>query len=271
MNALIGLRYDAFDYSYYSELGTGFGGGVYADTTRARALVPRVGLTYELNKNLNVYGSYMQGFSPQTINAAQGEPFAPEKGNQIEFGVKGEYLNGRLIPTLAIYEITKTNVLTADISDPTGNRRVAIGKARSRGIEFTLAGNLTDNWNILLNYANNKTITLEDADKSREGQEFGDTPRNMFTTWTTYNFTGKANGLRLGGGFRTYSDKKVYGIDFKGFSVFDAMIAYQIKKINLQLNVNNVLDEKYLTGTWGTAYAFPGVPRNFIFSVGYNW
>lgn len=93
----------------------------------------------------------------------------------------------------------------------------------------------------------------------------------MFTLWTTYKLTNLLRGLRVGGGFRTYSDKEVYGIPFKGFSVADIMVGYSIKKVSLLLNVNNLFDEKYLTGTWGTSFVFPGVPRNIVFSIGYNW
>ena len=100
---------------------------------------------------------------------------------------------------------------------------------------------------------------------------FGDTPSDMFTIWTTYRLDRVVKGLRLGGGFRTYSDKKVFGADFKGYSVLDLMAAYQYKKFSLNLNVNNVLDERYLIGAWTTTASFPGPPRNVVVSIGYNW
>jgi iron complex outermembrane receptor protein len=269
--ALLAIRYDDFRNDYYSELGVGFGGGLYTDTTNGNAWVPRIGLVYQPNSRISLYGSYMQGFVPQSVNRTAGGPFPPEKGNQIELGVKGSLLNGNLVPTIAVYQIIKSNVLNGDPTDPNGLRRTITGKARSRGVELTLAGNLTPNWNILANYAHNRTIILKDTDQSKEGQEFGDTPNDMFSFWTTYQLTSFLKGLRVGGGFRYYSDKSVYGIAFKGYSVADLMAAYQIKKISLTLNVNNILNEKYLIGTWGTSYVFPGAPRAFVLSVGYNW
>ena len=269
--ALIAIRYDDFKSDYYSELGAGFGGGTYIDTTKGSAWVPRIGLVYQPNKKISVYGSYMQGFLPQSLNRSAGGPFPPEKGNQIELGAKGEFLNGKLISTIALYQITKTNVLNGDPTDPTGTRRIITGEARSRGVELTLAGNITNDWNILANYAHNKTITLKDTDPTKEGQEFGDTPNDMFSIWTTYQLSSLVKGLRIGGGFRTYSDKTVYGIAFKGYSVADLMASYKIKKITFTLNVNNIADTKFLIGTWGTSYVFPGAPRAVIFSIGYNW
>ena len=269
--ALLALRYDYFDYDYFSAFGAGFGGGTYTDTLQSSALVPRIGLVYQPNSRISIYGSYMQGFNPQTTSAAQGGPFPPERANQIELGAKGEFLGGRLIPTLAIYQITKNNVLNGDPNDPSGLRRVVTGKARSRGVEFTLAGMLTREWNVIANYAHNQTITLKDTDPSKEGQLFGDTPSDMFTIWTTYRLDRVVKGLRLGGGFRTYSDKKVFGADFKGYSVLDLMAAYQYKKFSLNLNVNNVLDERYLIGAWTNTASFPGPPRNVVVSIGYNW
>lgn len=269
--ALLAIRYDDFTNDYYSELGTGFGGGFYIDTTAGSAWVPRVGLVYQPSKKVSVYGSYMQGFLPQSLNRAAGGPFPPEKGSQIELGAKGEFLNGNLVPTIALYQITKSNVLNGDPTDPAGVRRLLTGKARSRGVELTLAGNLTKDWNILANYAYNQTITLEDTDKSKEGTEFGDTPNNMFSLWTTHRLSSVVDGLRIGGGFRAYSNKSVYGIAFRGYSVADLMASYTHKKVSVALNVNNVLNEKYLIGTWGTSWVFPGAPRAVVFSVGYNW
>jgi len=269
--ALLAIRYDNFKSDYYSVLGTGFGGGNYIDTTEGNAWVPRIGLVYQPNKKISVYGSYMQGFVPQSLNRQAGGPFPPEKGNQIELGSKGEFLNGKLIPTIAVYQITKTNVLTGDPTDPSGTRRILTGEARSRGVELTLAGNITKDWNIISNYAHNKTVTLKDTDISKEGKEFGDTPNDMVSFWTTYQLSQLVKGLRIGGGYRYYSDKEVNGIKFKNYDVADVMIGYNYKKINLLLNINNVFDKRYLIGTWGTSFVFPGAPRAVVFSVGYNW
>lgn len=61
------------------------------------ALLPKVGLTYSIIDNINVYGTYATGFENQNAatlgSATTGAPFDPMESNLYEIGSKGEFFN----------------------------------------------------------------------------------------------------------------------------------------------------------------------------------
>jgi iron complex outermembrane receptor protein len=77
--------------------------------------------------------------------------FDPETSRSIELGMKLTLLGGALNGTLALYQLTKDNVLATDTNNP--GYSLAIGKARSRGIEFDLTGRLPGGVELLVSYA----------------------------------------------------------------------------------------------------------------------
>jgi Outer membrane receptor for ferric coprogen and ferric-rhodotorulic acid len=68
----------------------------------------------------------------------------PCAATQYEVGIKTELLEGRFSSTLAFYHLTKENVLIADITTPDPFDSMAIGEARSQGIELDIAGQITE-------------------------------------------------------------------------------------------------------------------------------
>ncbi|GAB3221335.1 hypothetical protein GCM10027423_54120 [Spirosoma arcticum] len=267
LKALLALRYDDYRYLYYGR----FGGSPSRDTSSATAWVPKVGLVYQPTQHVSVYGSYSEGFQPQGSNGRlAGGPFPPVRAQQMEVGFKGNFMGQRLVPTIALYQIRQQNVLKPDPADPAGIRQITTGQVTSRGLELTLTGALTPNWNVLANYAKNKTYTSRSTNPEEVGQEFGDTPHDAVSLWTTYQLTRVLKGLKVGFGYRHYSDKQVYGTPFPGYSVLDALLTYRVKNIGLALNVNNLADKRYAIGTYGTTYSFPGAPRNVQVSLSYN-
>jgi iron complex outermembrane receptor protein len=60
-----------------------------ADASDAAVLVPRVGLVYQPTRAVSLYTNYSESFEPQYSNLPlAGGPFPPERGRQVEVGVK---------------------------------------------------------------------------------------------------------------------------------------------------------------------------------------
>ena len=132
LKALLGLRCDT--YAYTSTLiDDDPTVSDTRDTSEASILLPRLGLVYLPHPAVSLYASYSQGFQPQYSNLPgdAGGPFDPEKGSQYEVGVKAELLKGRLVPTLAFYNLKKTNIL---IPDPTDKMRFVSCRAAERKV-----------------------------------------------------------------------------------------------------------------------------------------
>lgn len=126
-----------------------------------QAFSPRVGLVYQPWRWLSLYGNYVESLgAANTGRSASGQPFEPETAQQYEAGFKGEWLDRRLTSTLAFYHLTKQNVTTADPHNP--NFSVAIGEARSRGIELDISGQVTDALSVIATYAYTDTEIVKD-------------------------------------------------------------------------------------------------------------
>ncbi|RZK37104.1 MAG: TonB-dependent receptor, partial [Hymenobacter sp.] len=112
-------------------------------------VTPRFGLSATVAPNTAVYALYDQSFVPQTGQDRNGNFFDPQRGRNLEAGIKRDWLEGRFSTTLTAFNITKTNVLTAD---PADNRfSVQTGEVRSRGIEADFTGELVTGLNLVVN------------------------------------------------------------------------------------------------------------------------
>jgi iron complex outermembrane receptor protein len=271
---LAALRWDNYSFLFFDDYGSN---GEFRDTsTINNVIIPRIGLVYQPAEWLSLYAGYSQGFSPQSSNnSAAGGPFPPERGNQIEVGAKGDFFDGQLGASIAVYQITKQNVLTSDPNDTAGIRRLATGEARSQGAEFTLTGNLTDNWNVSANLALNETIVTQSTIAEEIGRIFGNAPAAQGSIWTTYRLDdGVLKGLRIGGGYRFVGERVPRAgssVNLPAYTLFNALISYPIERFTISVNVDNITDQRYIIGGFSNTYVYPGAPRNFRINLGYTF
>ena len=132
------------------------------------ALLPRVGLTYGITSNINVYATYATGFEPQAagtlVNPISGGPFDPLTSELIEAGSKGEFFRKRLLASVAIYQITQNNVLVSALDTINPYLLKQRGQEQGRGYEIEAAGRITSNLVISINYAFNETRITKDTE-----------------------------------------------------------------------------------------------------------
>jgi iron complex outermembrane receptor protein len=275
VKALLGLRYDTYQYqSAYRDDGTP--GETSRDQSDAHVWLPRLGLVYQPLKEVALYGSYSEGFQPQYSNLPNaGGPFDPERGRQLEVGIKGELLQRKLVPTLALYHLRKRNILIPDPSDPEGNRQTDGGEALSKGVEMSVQGNLTDYLSVIANYTYNET-------RNERGGEFGApennwypmAPNHLASAWVKYTFAAPVlEGLEAGAGFQHVGKRNTFtpGFVLPGYTTFDAALHYAFKGASLSLNVNNLTNLRHYTGGYGRGIFWAGMPRSFRLSLGYQF
>lgn len=251
------------------------------NTINYTPLIPRVGLVYSMTKNINIYGTYVEGFQPQETDdlgdpAVFGGPFDPLTSNLIELGTKTEWFNKKLFFTVAAYQIEQNNILI-DAGDPDNPDLLKqIGQEVSKGVEFDINGNILPNLSISANYAYNEIIITEDDDPELIGRQLRNAPHHMGGFWIKYDLNeGFMKGLSVAGG-NTFVSKQRTGAGFNlpSYSTLDAAVYYQYEKVRVSFNFNNLTNETYWIGRGragrGIA-ANPGAPRNFMFSVGYSF
>lgn len=102
---------------------------------------PRIGIVYQPRENLALYANYAESFRPQLGLQQSGSPVNAETGQQFEIGVKAELFQNQLSATLAVFHITKDNVLARDPENAAFV--IQTGEQRSRGVELDIAGRIS--------------------------------------------------------------------------------------------------------------------------------
>jgi len=252
--------------------------------TTQHAFIPRIGAVVAINQNLNVYGTWVKGFEPQSAsvqgNPNTGGPFDPEYSQLFEAGLKGEWFDKRLSTTLSFFHLQKRNTLY-NANDPANPERLEqVGEETSKGIEMDIAGFILPNWSIVANYAyTHAAITKTATDSEKDfGMQRPNTPRNAFNIWSKYIVsTGALRNFGFGLGLNAVT--KRYGqvgrrentIVYPGYGLVNAALYYRLRNLQVQLNLDNVMNKVYWVGGYDKLRSFPGAPRNIKATVTYRF
>ncbi|HEX8574951.1 MAG TPA: TonB-dependent siderophore receptor [Flavobacterium sp.] len=245
------------------------------DNLEAEEFIPRAGIVFLPNEAMSVYFSYSRGFQPQTSSGLEaGGPFDPERSVQYEVGSKREWFNNRLLTTVSLYYIEKYNVLA---NDPTNSeeriRLITIDNVKSKGIEISAQGKITDELNVMVNYAYNEATTPGDGGYSLSLPGwFPNAPNTNANAWLKYTFsTTKLKNLGIGAGFNYLSKRSTFieGFEVPEYTTVDAALSYKIKNINLSANIYNITNTRYWSGVYGPANLWPGRPTSFRITLNY--
>ncbi|MEH2084294.1 MAG: TonB-dependent siderophore receptor [Nostoc sp.] len=238
------------------------------------AFSPRLGIVYEPNKNISLYASYTRSFDQVTGTDAQGNPFIPSRGTQYEVGVKTDWLNDKLSATLALYDLTRTNITTTDPNPNNSDFQVQTGEQRSRGVELTVQGELTPGWNIIATY-NYIDARVTSDNTFRVGNFLNTIPEHSASLWTTYTIgQGSLQGLGFGLGVFYVGDR--FGDLANTFTLpsyvrTDAALYYRRNNLRVQLNLQNLFDTNYYVSAFNRNRVFPSAPFEAQLTVGWEF
>ncbi len=282
-----GLRYEYFDQFAGRH---GLNGTKTGNTDQHDGkLLYQLGAVYKFTPNFATFANYAESFRPQSSIAASVDGgLKPEEGKSIEIGTK--YENDRFNATVSLFNINKRNVGETVGSGANAQLNI-VGKQRSRGVEFDLNGQLTDNLSIAANYTYTKAKSLENSEyPNAVGKQLSGVPKHQASLFLAYNVGEFEFGnIRIGGGLRYLGSWNAYFVNVnnkpqsyaKAYKlphavVYDAFIAYDTKisgkKVSFQLNGKNLTDKTYFPSTSGNATntLIPvalGYGREFIFNT----
>lgn len=251
-----------------------------------RVLLPRLGLSYALSKEWSLYGTYLEGFQPQSqafenmpvlgnnISEQAAIHFAPLRSQLIELGAKAELMGGRLKGTVSLFEVKQRNILMKEDDDKYSLR----GSDRSRGIELELAGYITPELQLSAAYSYLDAIITADANPELVGARKEAAPRHNASLWLKYSFapTTALSGLTLGLGAQHSSERLSWyerSLMLPAYTVVDAVVGYRPvgSRLDFALKVNNLFDTTYWTGALNKTWVFPGAPRNITFNTTFRF
>ncbi|MGS2762634.1 TonB-dependent receptor domain-containing protein [Sinomicrobium sp. M5D2P9] len=254
-------------------------------------LIPRIGLTYALNDNINIYGTYLEGFQPQSntttllpstanflwsdVSAAL---FDPLTSNLKEVGAKVDLFHRHMSLNVSVYEINQKNILMSANDPSRPDLMVQRGADRSRGFEMDITGYINPDWQIIASYSYIDAKIKKDTNEDLIGQRKENTPKNSANLWTKYDFRNISSlkDLAVGFGIQHQSSKVPWFTrDFRvpAFTVFDAAVYYAPSKSNIRvaLNIGNLFNTKYWLGAQNYLRLFPGAPRNGSLVLNYKF
>lgn len=233
---------------------------------RASFTTPRLGAVWQFAANQAVYAQYQDAVTTNNgRDTVTGAALPAERGRQFEVGHKIELFEGRLTSTVALYELTKRNRAgQVPIAEAPYYNILTVGKARSRGLEWDVSGQVTRSVSVITSYAYTDTRVLEDP--SYQGKKLANVARHTGSVWARYALDSQwstgagvfAQGQREGDLGNTFQ--------LPGYARVDAMLAYKFgwagAKASLQLNVDNVFDKKYFTAShpWAQDWIKLGSP-----------
>ncbi len=256
-----------------------------------KKLLPRIGLTYSLTKNINLYATYLEGYQPQSNTVTlmpatssyfwtsqSAARFKPLISDLKELGAKATIWKNKLSVNAAIYEINQRNLLMNANLPSYPDSLVTRGAERSRGFEIDVSGYLLPNWQINASYSYIDAVIVEDNNAALKGARKQNTPYNSANLWTRYNFADgtKLKDIGIGLGLQHNGDRIPWftrAFKTPAYTIFDMALYYTPGKSNMQiaLNVNNVLNKTYWIGAQNYLRLFPGAPRNLLLTATYRF
>jgi len=241
------------------------------------AFTGRVGLLYAFEFGVSPYISYSTSFLPTAGVDYYGDNFQPTEGTQWEVGVKYQPPGSRSFASVALFDLTQTNVLTTDLAH--ANYSVQTGEVRNRGVEVEANIALTDEWRVIAAYTYQEPEVTE-ANNGTQGNRPVVTPNHQASLWTDYTFRlAEGISLMLGGGVRYQGNTLANNVDgaiavTPSYTLYDAMAAVTWEKWRLAVNGTNIGNTRYFDSCSGigvTGSCGYGAGRTVYATLAYSW
>lgn len=231
---------------------------------------PYAGLTWDFNDRVLGYVSYSDIYQPQDQYDRNRVYLDPTKGVNYEVGVKAEWLDRRLLTTLALFKAKQQGLATSGGYDLDTAMYWYYGvDVESKGVEFEATGKLGEHASLVFGFTH----------LSMNNQDGGDTytwvPRRTANLVFSSRLPGyKALSYGIGGRWQSaISTRDTYTgttIAQGSYALLNAFIGWDVlPNATVRANVNNLTDRKYINSLYQVGYY--GAPSNYTLSFNYRF
>jgi len=240
--------------------------GSYGDDN---VFVPYFGVLYDLNDTHRAYASVTEIFKPQNNQDINDKLLDPVTGKTYEAGLKSGFFNGMLQTSASVFRIKQDNLAVIDPvnihpTDPTKTVYINAEGVTSEGFEIEAIGQPLDGLKVNAGYSQ---FEAKDANSAKVNTNH---PRKQFNLFATYNLVNTLPKLTLGGGVNWQDETSELDIVQEEYALVNLMGRYAVSQnLDVQLNLNNVLDEKYYNYINASQVRF-GAPANWKLNVKYK-
>ena len=246
------------------------GSSIYGSTTEStrypdlEEASPYAGLTWDVSDDLTTYVSYSDIYQNQDNGDINGDYLDPMKGVNYEAGAKAEFLNDRVLATFAVFKAEQQGVAIVGGQREDSTTYYVPADVNSKGFEAEIAGEVTEDSNLAVGVTRLR-VTDDNGDNTSTW-----IPR---TVWKARydSVLPFAPAVRLGAKATWKSDAyKENANKQDAYMVVDTFAAYTFNdQAKLKLNVDNILNEKYVTGI--QSGAIYGAPSNANLTFNYSF
>lgn len=264
LSLVVGARWDRFDLGFDDRRPSS------RDLTRRDEFVsPRAGLIWEAATGVNLYAGWSIAHLPQA-----GEQFSsltptlaslePEKFENVEIGLRWQP-NDELLLSASLYQLDRTR---SSAPGPTPGTLVLTGSQRSEGLELSMQGELGPRWKLIGSLAVQEARITSTTSAAPAGRRAPLVPKFSGSLWSRIALFDRLDiGLgvvRQDSQYASISNAVV----LPGYTRIDVALFHRLtEQCDLQVNLENLTDERY----WFTAHndnnLSPGAPRTARMSV----
>lgn len=265
IQAVFGVRYDQFSIRFKNNR------TATELSNRDGRLSPRFGFIVKPVEELSLYTSYTMTFLPRSGDqmsslSLTNQSLDPETFKNYEVGAKWD-IRPDFSLNLAGYRLNRNNVAVADPVDPT--IMTLIDGQRTLGVELGFSGQVTSRWSMSGGYAYQDGKVTENLSATiLKGSRLASLPKTSVSIWNRYDVFSM---LGLGLGVSYIGDRFASAdnsVTLPAYTRADGAIFFKISPLfQAQLNVENLLDKKYMATAHNNNNIMPGSPRFFRFQI----
>ena len=271
--AIGGIRYD------YGDSKRDYNDGSTSGFESNDAWTTKFGFVGKPAEGVSIFFNHSETFRPQSGENSLGEKYDNQWGLQDEVGVKLYLFDNRVAMTASWFNIDFTNQLVREITLHPTDGFVAIdrdqGTATTDGWEADIIIEPIDGLNLM--------IGLTDIDSGRVDRDTGDIKKQrgvptgfQYSIFGKYTFQGgPLEGFYAGLGLKHITDNRPgdFQDNFRvpGYDLWKAVAGYRRGPWRVNLMINNLTDEEYITGSVAFFLQTPGERRTYGLTVDYTF
>jgi len=285
LKVVLGLHYEAVHYDWNDVFNAGTEDDT-SDETTISDLTPKFGFTYEFNQKLSVFGNVGKGFNPPDYDDLFTEGWSsvpnpdlkPEYITNYDIGIKGLILKNTLDYQFSYFYINYYDQIESVPYelDPSVDIHENIGDTRHQGVEVSLKYKPIEQVYLYGSYTYLDARFTYNPDEELIGNILRHSPYHQYSLGSIVKldkiWSVTADFKHMG----EYQMSNSNAMTYEGYDVLNMKLRFQKKGWTVEWTVNNVTDEKYASFAYYSdsrhkQYYRPGLPRNYAFSVAYNF
>lgn len=265
LSVILNARFDKFNSQDKAD--NVYNGAEYGSNTKIdqNQFSGRIAAMYAFDSGLRPYVNYSESFEPVSgVDSVTDQTFKPTTAQQKELGIKYQSDDNSITFTSAYFDITKQNVV---VNTPDFAQKTQTGEVESKGFEFELKTQITDDFILTTNYTH---LDMEVTKDKLDPELVGKTPvwvaEEMASVWANYYFSNTLEGLMLGGGARYVGKSQLdkYNTDtVPSYTLLDAVMAYKLANHDVQItgSVSNITDKRFVGACYDANNCWMGADR----------